>query len=119
MATYGIIKLSGSTDGKGVKIAATATPGTTIHTAVAGTHADDLDFPEISLANEDTVTRTVTIEWGGTTAPDNTMTVQVGAKMVARAYPPAIALQNGLLIKAFCDAANVVVAYGSVRTKRQ
>lgn len=30
-------KLSGATNGKQIKVVATATPGTTIHTAVAGT----------------------------------------------------------------------------------
>ena len=33
MATFTKLKLSGSTDGKAIKVAATATAGTTIHTA--------------------------------------------------------------------------------------
>ena len=33
MATFSKITLSGSTDGRGIRIANTATPGTTIHTA--------------------------------------------------------------------------------------
>ncbi len=37
MATYSKVLLSGSTNGKQIKVAATATPGTTIHTAVTGT----------------------------------------------------------------------------------
>ena len=41
MATYSKVKLSESTSGKNVKVVATATAGTTIHTAVAG--ASDLD----------------------------------------------------------------------------
>jgi len=36
-------KLSGSTDGKPIKVVATATAGTTIHTAVAGTTAGTFD----------------------------------------------------------------------------
>ena len=37
MATYSKQLLSGGTNGKNIKVAATATAGTTIHTAVAGT----------------------------------------------------------------------------------
>ena len=41
MATYSKQKLSDSTNGRNIKVAATATAGTAIHTAVAG--ASDLD----------------------------------------------------------------------------
>ena len=37
MATFSKIPLSGSTNGKGILVAATATLGTTIHTAGSGT----------------------------------------------------------------------------------
>ncbi len=37
MATFSKTKLSGSTDGKQIKVVATSTPGTTIHTGVSGT----------------------------------------------------------------------------------
>ena len=39
MATYTKLKLSGSTDGKGIKVTQTATPGDIIHTA----HVSALD----------------------------------------------------------------------------
>ena len=39
MATYTVLKLSGGTDGKNIKVAATATAGTLLHTA----HATALD----------------------------------------------------------------------------
>ena len=39
MATFTKLKLSGSTDGKAIKVVQTATAGTTIHTA----HATALD----------------------------------------------------------------------------
>ena len=41
MATFTKTLLSGSTNGKAILVAATATPGTTIHTAVAGTSSLD------------------------------------------------------------------------------
>ena len=47
MATYTKRLLSGSTNGRPIKVAATATPGTTIHTAVTGT----TDFDEVWIYN--------------------------------------------------------------------
>ena len=41
MATMSYVLLSGSTQGKGIKVVQTATAGTTIHTAVSGTSAID------------------------------------------------------------------------------
>ena len=69
MATIAGRILSGSTNGLGILVAATATLGTTIHTAVAGTS----DYDEITLyaVNNDTVERELTIEWGTATAYGN------------------------------------------------
>jgi hypothetical protein len=41
MATFSKVLLSGSTNGASVLVAATSTPGTTIHTAVSGTSSLD------------------------------------------------------------------------------
>jgi hypothetical protein len=41
MATFSKELLSGSTNGKAIKVAETATAGTTIHTAVSGTASFD------------------------------------------------------------------------------
>src|SRR5262245_49000122 len=67
MPTYSRILLSGSMDGKPIPVAATATPGTLIHTAVAGSAAWD----EIWLWASDVTgaAATLTIEWGGVTDP--------------------------------------------------
>jgi hypothetical protein len=90
MATFSKITLSGSTDGRGIRIANTATPGTTVHTAanVATT------FDEIWLyaQNVDTTDRKLTIEWGGTTSADDLIEYTVKAEnglylMVPRTSP--------------------------------
>lgn len=97
---------SGSTNGKLVKVAATATAGTLIHTAVSGTSSYD----EVWLwaANNDTQARELTIEWGGTTSPDDLVKVSLPAKGGLVLVVPGVRIQNGLAIRAFASAANVV-----------
>ena len=101
--------LSGSTNGRPVKVAATATPGTTIHTA------DSTAKDEIYLfaSNTDTVDRELTIEFGGTTAPDDTIKVPVPTKDTVLVVAGGI-LSNSLVVKAFAAAANVVIVFGYV-----
>ncbi len=56
------IKLLGSTDGRGIKVAATASPGTAIHTAISGTGADNFDELYLEAYNSDTTARTLTYD---------------------------------------------------------
>lgn len=111
MATTTITKrnLSGSTNGRGVKVAATATPGTTLHTADA-TAQDEVS---VYLTNTDVVDRACTIEFGGTTAPDDNMKFIVPAGETILAVP-GIPLTNSLVVKAFAAAANVIIAFGFI-----
>tara|TARA_R100001530_G_scaffold27170_1_gene21784 strand:- start:43 stop:396 length:354 start_codon:yes stop_codon:yes gene_type:complete len=112
MATYSKEKLSESTNGKAIKVVATASAGTDIHTAVSGT--TDLDELWLYAINTDSADRKLTIEYGGTTSPDNlieqTITTEGGLTLVC----PGLLLQNGLVVKAFAAAANVVMIYGFV-----
>lgn len=114
MATFVKRKLSGSTDGRGIKVAATASAGTTIHTAVAGTTAGTFDEIWLWAYNSDTVDRLLTIEFGGTTAPDDNIKVTVASQSGATLVVPGFDLQNGSVVKAFAAAANVVVIFGFV-----
>ncbi len=113
MATYSKVKLSGTpADGRNVKVAATATAGTLIHTAVAGT--SDLDEIWLYACNTDSTDRKLTIEYGGVAAPDDlteiTITAEAGWVLVC----PGTLLQNGLIVRAFAAAANVVNINGFV-----
>ena len=109
-------KLSGSTDGKLVKVAATATPGTTIHTAVAGTTAGTFDEVWLWAVNSDTTARKLTIEYGGTTSPDDTIELTIPAESGFTLVVPGLVLQNTLVVKAFCGTATVVLIGGFVNT---
>ncbi len=104
------LKLSGSTDGKMVKVAATATLGTTIHTA----HATDLDELWLYAVNSDTSARKLTIEFGGATSPDCLIEVTIPAESGLVVVVPGLLLTNSLAVTAFCASANVVMIGGFV-----
>lgn len=113
MPSYSKRLLSGSTNGKGIKVAATATPGTLIHTAVTGTSS----FDEVWLYAHNTSSSSVklTIEWGEVTAPDGHIEVNVGAEGTGLILvAPGILLQNDLVIRAFAGTTNVINIFGYV-----
>lgn len=106
--------LSASINGKPIKVVATATLGTTIHTAVAGTAAVDEIW--IWAYNSDTVARLLTIEWGAATAPDCNVCITIPPKNGANLVIPGWLLQNGLVVTAFAAAANVIIIDGHVNS---
>lgn len=112
--TFSKIKLSGSTDGRGIKVVATATPGTTIHTAQSGTTVGQFDEIWLYAVNSDTTDRKLTIEFGGTTSPDDTIEFTVPAESGLFLIIPGLILQNGAIVKAFAATANVVLIFGYV-----
>ena len=109
MATITKVLPSGSTNGRPVKIAATATAGTLFHTA----HATALDEVSMYLTNTDTVDRLVTVEFGGVTAPDDHLkfTVPVGETILA---VPGICVSGSVVVRAFAAAANVINMAGYI-----
>jgi len=112
MATFSKQLLSGGTNGKNVKVVETATAGTTIHTAVSGT--SDMDEVWLYAMNTDSSDRKLTIEYGGTTSPDDLTEITIGTEAGWVLICPGLLLQNSLVIKAFAAAANVVVINGYV-----
>ena len=112
MATYGKQLLSGGTTGKNIKVVATSSAGTTIHTAVAGT--SNMDEVWLYACNTDAAARKLTIEYGGTSSPDDLTELTIAAEAGWVLVCPGLLLQNGLVIKAFAAAANVVIVNGYV-----
>lgn len=114
MATFSRILLSGSTSGRPIKVAATATAGTLIHTAIAG--AASFDEIYLWVTNTDTSARSLTIEWGGVTDPDDLIakTFSISANSPPFAIVPGINLNGGLVVRAFGSAANVLLITGYV-----
>ena len=109
-------KLSGSTDGMPIKVVATATAGTTIHTAVAGTTAGTFDEIWLYAYNGHTAAVDLTIEYGGATVPDQNIIVTLEAKSGLQMIVPGLILQNGLVVKAFASVANVITLSGWVNS---
>lgn len=114
MAQVAKRKLSGSTDGRGIKVVATATPGTLVHTAVAGVVAGTWDEVWVYVYNSDTVDRLLTIELGGVTAPDDHIKVTIPAQQGRFLVVDGAILQNGTIVRAFAATANVLVVTGFV-----
>ena len=112
MATYSKQLLSGGTNGKNIKVAATSSAGTTIHTAVSGT--SDMDEIWLYACNTDSSDRKLTIEYGGTTSPDDLSEITIEAEAGWVLVVPGMLLQNGLIVKAFAASANVVNINGYV-----
>lgn len=112
MATYSKILLSGSTDGMPIKIVATSTPGTAIHTAVSGS----VSFDEVWLwaSNTDTTDRLLTIEYGDATAPDHNIDVTIPAQSGLILVLPGVVLNNAETVKAFAASANKINVVGYV-----
>lgn len=110
MATYTKVKLSGSTDGRMIKVAATATLGTTIHAA----HATALDEIWLYAVNSDSTARKLTIEFGGATSPDNLIEITIQPEAGLELVVPGLLLTNSLSVTAFCATANVVMIGGYI-----
>ena len=111
---YARLLLSGSTSGRQIPVAATATPGTLIHTAVAG--AASFDEVYLWAVNVTNAARTVTVEWGGVGDPGD----HAVKTYTLPPYSPRIpivtgeVLNGGLVVRAFCDSASGVNIGGFV-----
>jgi hypothetical protein len=109
-------KLSGSTDGKAIKVVETGTPGTTIHTAINSTTAGTFDEIWLWAYNGHTVAVTLTIEFGGAGVPDQNIIVDLAPKSGLIPIIPGLILQNALVVKAFASVASVVTLGGFVNS---
>ena len=112
MATFSKRILSGSTDGKAIKVVQTATAGTTIHTAVSGT--SDIDEIWLYAINSSASSVKLTIEWGEASAPDGNIELTVLPEAGLVTVIPGLLLQNSLVVKAFAGTANVICIHGFV-----
>ena len=104
------LKLSGSTDGQGVKVAATGSPGTTIHTA----HATDLDEVWLWCVNSSSSSVKLTVQFGGTTDPDDSIECTIAGESGLFLIVPGLVLTGSKVVRAFAGAAGVLVVHGFV-----
>ncbi len=104
--------LSGSSNGRHIKVGATATPGTLLHTAT--NTAGQMDEVWLWAVNSDTSNRKLTIELGGTTSPDDTIEVTIPSESGLVLVVPGLVLNGGVVVRAFSASADVLMISGFV-----
>ena len=114
MATFSKLALqpAGSTGtGLGIKVAANATPGTAIHTA--STTTSTIDEIWLYAVNSSASDVKLTIEFGGTTSPDDLIEFTVKAEDGLYLVIPGLILSGtgsaARTVTAFAGTANVVM----------
>lgn len=111
MATFSKQKFSESTNGRQIKVAATASSGTLIHTA----HATAFDEIWLYAVNDTATDRLLTIQWGGTTATDDDIELTIKAQSGLYLVIPGLILTGGTTVRAYCAAAaNAIQVSGYV-----
>ena len=115
MATYSKTILSGSTDGRGILVAATATAGTLIHTG-SGT-ATTLDEIWLYAVNSDAADVKLTLEWGGVTVSNDLIEVTVTAESGLMLVAPGLLIKGNaspLVVRAWAAVTNDIIIHGYV-----
>jgi len=112
-ATLGVVKnfFSASTNGRGIKIANTST---TVHVAEAT--ADGIDEIWAWFYNSHTADVEITVEFGGTTDPDDHIVYSVPFDDGAHLVVPGLILSAGLTFGAKGGTTNVITVFGYVNT---
>jgi hypothetical protein len=115
MATFSKVLHSGSTGGKPVKVVATATAGTTIHTT--GTSASVIDEVWIYATNTSASAVLLTLEWGGVTSPDDKIVASIPPQstvVVVPGQPLSGTGSAGRTVGAFAGTTAVINVFGYV-----
>lgn len=116
MADFSKHTLSGSTGGRLIKVGATATPGTTIHaTGTSSTVQDEIWLYAVNSSASDVK---LTIEFGGTTSPDDLIEFTVTAESGLYLVLPGLVLTGdgaaARTVTAFAATADVLNVGGYV-----
>lgn len=115
MATFTKQILSNSTDGKAIKVVATSSPGTVIHTG--STTSTTIDEVWLWAQNTDGTARKLTIEWGGTGTPDDLIELTVSPESGLVLVSPGLLIKGNataLVVRAFAASANLITIHGYV-----
>lgn len=116
MATFTKTILSGSTDGKGILVTATGTAGTLIHTG--SNVASTLDEVWLYAVNSSANSVKLTIEWGGTTAPNDLIELTVLPESGLVTIAPGLLIKGNassqLNVRAFAATGSVISVHGFV-----
>lgn len=116
MATYSKVVLSGSTQGRAIKVAATASSGTTIH--ATGTSSSIIDEVWLYAYNSSADNILLTIQYGGTTAVDDDIKITLPSQSGLTLVVPGLILTGtgaaANTVRAYASSANVITISGYV-----
>ena len=115
MASFAKQILSQSTDGRGILIAQTATPGTLIRTG--STNTAIIDEIWLYAHNSSTSSVKLTIEWGAATAPNDHIELTVAGESGLVMVAPGLLIRgnaSALTVRAFAATTNVISIHGYV-----
>lgn len=104
--------LSGSSNGRPISVTATGTPGTTIHTPTLS--APNLEFVTLFATNISGSAVDLTIEFGGTTSPGDTIVVTVPSKETMRVVDRWPLEGASRVVRAFAGTTAVINITGYV-----
>ena len=105
-------ELSGSTDGRPIPVAATATPGTALHTA----GATGYEKVWLYATNVTNATATLTVEWGGVSDPGDHLVKAYSIPAYSLPIPIATGqvVKNSKVVRAFSGTASAINITGYV-----
>ena len=116
MPTFTKVNLSGSTQGKPIKVVATASTGTTIH--ATGISASIIDEAWLYAYNSSASNVVLTVQYGGTATPDNDIKITIPATSGLTLVVPGLTLTGtgaaANTIYAYAGSANVITVSGYV-----
>ncbi len=98
----------GDGDGEPIAVAATSSPGTTVHTA----HATSKDEVHLYLSSIHTSPVTVIVEFGGVDTKNRIAHIIQPNETICAV--PGVCLGNSKLVKVYAGTTNVVNAFGWV-----
>lgn len=111
MPTFAKLPLSGSTNGRGILVSASASPGTIVHTAVSGTSSFDEVW--IYAMNTASATASLDIEYGGTATQD-LIELNIPGESGLVLVVPGLYLNNSQVVRAFASSTTTVSIHGYV-----
>lgn len=103
---------SGSTNGRGILVTATATPGTAIHTATST--SGELDEITIYASNDHTADILLTVELGGTTDPNDVVRYTVPSRSGMNLIVSGHRLNGGVAVAAFAATGSKISIWAEV-----
>lgn len=115
MPRYVKIPLSGSNDGGVIKISASSTPGTTIHTATSSAGIDNADEVYLYASTTTNAAVSMAIHLGNQTDEQNPILVRVPAAYNGPiCVLPGVPVRNSIVVQATAVTANRIVVFGWV-----